>query len=306
MDTQRELDLLRESWTETFDQLFVLYEVAREVSSVLELDALLEHIISHASVFLESEAAAILLKDLGTGGLTLRVIKCEKSFEKSKKPVTLKAGEGIAGEAAASGKPVIFSQELSAKLFSADAVIFGGKIQTPKNLIAVPIILRGGEVIGVIEFVGKKKGTYNSKDRDFLMAIANISALSIENSKMYAKLKNDESYQAQVIECLPEGFIAVNNDGKITHINSYAVKQLGLAVKEVFNGQECSKVLKGEQELLGYLRDTLNDGKIQKWKEISLKNNGKMVYLFTFIFKDNDDKKLGAGAIFQDMLLKRG
>jgi hypothetical protein len=64
--------------------------------------------------------------------------------------------------------------------------------------------------------------------------------------------------------------------------------------------------LKDEQELLGYLRDTLNDGQIQKWKEISLKNNGKMVYLFTFIFKDDNNKKLGAGAIFQDMLLKRG
>jgi len=303
MDLERELELLRESWTETFDQLFVLYEVAKEVSSVLDLDTVLDHIVNHAFLLLEAESAVIFLIDQETKQLVLKVNKNDKGGEVKRTGIIFKVGEGIAGEVARTGKSVLFAHEVSEKQFKADAVAVG--IAAPRNLVCVPILLRGGGVIGVIEIVNKKKGTFSSKDRDFLMAIANISALSVENAKVYKQLKSNEAYQAQVISNLPEGFLAINNEGKITHLNPCAQKLLGLVGREDCLGQPCSVLLKDETELISYIKAALLDGQTQKWKEIYLKKTGKPVYLFTFIFRGSDELILGAGAVIQDMVLKR-
>jgi signal transduction protein with GAF and PtsI domain len=303
MDVNRELELLRESWTETFDQLFVLYEVAREVSSDLELDAVLDHIVNHAFLLLGVEAAAVLLFDAQTEELELRALKDGKS-QRAKAGIRLKAGEGIAGEVAVSGKPIIVTHLLDEKLFRSDSRIFGNKIITPRNLICVPIFLRGGHIIGVIEVVNRNKGTFTLKDKDFLMAIANISALSIENAKVYKQLKDSEVYQAQMIENLPEGFIAVNISGKVTHKNSRAVKMLGIEGRAA-DSQEYTALLKSEPELLEHIKNALNNGKTQRCKEMSLAKTGKMIYLFTFVFRGNNNSVLGAGAVLQDIILER-
>ncbi len=303
MELQRELELLRESWTETFDQLFVLYEVAREVSSVLDLDSVLEHIVNHAFLLLEAEAACVLLVDRKTGRLIPRVIKHEKGQETKKDSLHIEFGKGIAGEVASSRKPIIITQDVNEKQFREDSEIF--KVKTPRNLLCVPIVLRGGDTIGVIEIINKKNKTFTSRDRDFLMAIANISALSVENAKVYEQLKNNEVYQSQVIENLPEGFFAINGSGKITHMNSCAQKLLGLESDGTLLGQTCDIVLKEESELNGYLKAAMTEGRVKKWQEISLRKTGKPVFLFTFVFRKEDNSVLGAGAVLQDMVLKR-
>jgi len=303
MEIERELELLRESWTETFDQLFVLYEVAREVSSVLDLDSVLDHIVNHAFMLLESDAAAIFLVDRETGNLVLKIIRDDQSSVSDKGAINIKMGEGIAGEVAKSGKPAIFPQDVDEKQFKHDAAAFS--VKSPKNLICVPILLRGGGTIGVIEVINKKKGTFSTKDRDFLMAIANISALSIENARVYKEMKASEVYQSQLIENLPEGFVAVNNEGKITHINSCALKLLGFAGTKECIGKPYISILDAEQELAGHLKSAMEGGQTVKWKETSLKKTGRPVFLFTFVFKGNDNSILGAGAVIQDMVLKR-
>src|SRR3989339_1542172 len=104
MDLERELELLRESWTETFDQLFVLYEVAKEVSSVLDLDTVLDHIVNHAFLLLEAESAVIFLIDQETKQLVLKVNKNDKGGEVKRTGIIFKVGEGIAGAVARSWK----------------------------------------------------------------------------------------------------------------------------------------------------------------------------------------------------------
>lgn len=303
MEIERELELLRESWTETFDQLFVLYEVAHEVSSVLELDEILEHIVNHAFLLLESEAACVFLVDKDAGQLDLKVVKDEKGRE-TKPGIHLKIGEGIAGDVASSRKPVIITSQLNETQFKSDSVIFG--IAAPRNLMCVPITLRGGETIGVIEVINRKNRTFNTKDRDFLMAIANISALSIENAKIYKKLKSNELFYTQAIENLPEGFLAVSSSGKIIQMNSGARKLLGLEGTDNFEWQPFAEVLREETEVMKHLSAALQAGKTKKWHEISLMKTGKPVFLFTFVFWSQDNSVLGAGAILQDMVLKRG
>ena len=304
MDLEKELKLLRESWTETFDQLFVLYEVAREVSSVIDLDSILDHVVNHASLLLETEGACVLLLNHETGQLELRVVKNEKTPEAKKSGIKIKIGEGVAGEAANLGKPVIFAKEPGEKNFKPDSIIFD--VRSPRNVMCIPITLRGGETIGVIEVINKKNGTFTSKDRDFLMAIANISALSIENAKVYKQLKGTEIYQAQVIENLPEGFLALNVSGKLTHINSCAKNMLELKGNDDPTGSVYSEVLKEEPELIGHVEAALFYGRTSKWREISLKKSGKTVFLFTFVFRRPDNSILGAGVVLQDLVLKRG
>lgn len=301
MGLEKELELLRDSWTETFDQLFVLYEVAREVSSVSEHDEVLEHIADHIFLLFEAELAAVFLIDKETMQL---VLKSVKGVETKKTGAIFKVGEGVAGKVASTGQSLVIAQGVSERQFKIDSEVLG--IKAPRTLLCVPIILRGGEVIGVIEIVNKKRGVFTLKDRDFLSALASIAALSVENALAYKQIQNNEIYQAQVIENLPEGFLAINNDGRITHMNSLAKKMLGISDEDKWQSKLCSAVLKDEQELCANIKAALHEGKLMTLKEMVLSRTGKPVYMSTFIFRGADNLIIGAGAAFQEMVLKRG
>ena len=82
-----------------------LLEVAGVVNSSLELDAVLEHLLTQARGILQAESGSIMLAD--EGGQELRVLAAQGPRARNVRGRCRKVGEGVAGWVALYGRPLL-------------------------------------------------------------------------------------------------------------------------------------------------------------------------------------------------------
>lgn len=157
-----------------------LNEVARTLASTLSLEEVLTRIMEQVGSLLNSEAGALLLSDPTTGELIFQIAMGGRAEEI--KPYRIPKGQGIAGEIAVTGKPLLITDVKKDKRHF-KALDKQTDFLT-RNLLGVPLLMHE-QVIGVLEVMNKRSGNYNSKDLELLEAIASYAAIAIENAKLH-------------------------------------------------------------------------------------------------------------------------
>ncbi len=171
---------LFESSQRRASEMAFLNEVARTLSSTLHLDEVLTRIIEQVDEMLRVEAGSLLLTDPATGDLVFQIALGEKS--KEIKPFRVPRGQGIAGEVAVSGRPLLISNvEQDERHFKE----LDQKINfNTRNMLSVPLLLHD-EVIGVLQVINKKAGNFTQHDLELLSSIASYAAIAIENARLH-------------------------------------------------------------------------------------------------------------------------
>lgn len=158
----------------------LLNDVARTLSSTLNLEEVLTRIMEQVEAVLNVEAGSLLLTDPATGELVFQIALGDKAAEV--KPFRIPRGEGIAGEVALTGKPLMVA---NAHL---DKRHFKKLDQTTKfltrNILCVPLVLYD-QIIGVLEVMNKRNGNFTQTDLDLLSAIASYAAIAIQNARLH-------------------------------------------------------------------------------------------------------------------------
>ncbi len=162
-------------------QLSILNEVGRAISSTLDLRTALNLIIEKAAEILHAEAASLFLVDLETEELIFEVAMGPTAPDLL--GTRMPKGKGIVGTVAQTLKPTIVNNVAS------DSRWFGGYDKSgefvTQALIAVPMISKD-RAIGVIEVLNKLDGTaFDEDDQNLLQAFAAQSAVAIENARLY-------------------------------------------------------------------------------------------------------------------------
>lgn len=174
---QQELDIAKKE-IEFFE------EVAKILTSSMELNQILVAIMKKTKEMTNAEAWSVLLVDEETGELVF-----EKTDGKKKPKIEkyrLKLGEGIAGWVAQEGVPVIVPDVSRDERFSSK-VDRQTHFRT-KSLMCVPIKSKG-RVIGVLEVVNKVTGgQFTNEDLTLLMRLIDQAALAIERTSLYQKM----------------------------------------------------------------------------------------------------------------------
>lgn len=159
-----------------------LVEISRDLASTLDLDALLNIIVSAAADVTDSEAASILLYDEA---------KHELYFQSSTnldtplmKGLHVPIEGSIAGDVVKSRKPIIKQREEDRRHFT--KIGRETKFKT-ESLLAVPMIVQE-TVIGVVEALNKRKGEkFTDEDQEILIALGSQAAVAIQNSRLFAQ-----------------------------------------------------------------------------------------------------------------------
>lgn len=189
-EIQRELERLREQVAEDQVRISVLevtQEIARSLSSELNLEPLLQMILASAVRVLDATAGSLLLLDRTTHELVFEVIEGGggAALEKTRMP----ADKGIAGWVATHGEPLIVDDvNRDARYYRniADDHAF-----TTDSILCVPMITRG-QVIGVLQILNKRGGMrFSLADQELLSALAAQSAIAIENARLYQSLREE-------------------------------------------------------------------------------------------------------------------
>jgi signal transduction histidine kinase/putative methionine-R-sulfoxide reductase with GAF domain len=155
-----------------------LREVGLAHGTTLDLDQLLELILSKLTEALEADRATLYLLDEANDELVSRIVQGREV-----QSIRLKVGAGIAGHVAKTGKSLHVKEPYKDPRFNAEWDMISG--YRTRSILAAPMKNHLGRTIGVIQVLNKKRGEFTDTDAIILAALATQAAISIDNSRLF-------------------------------------------------------------------------------------------------------------------------
>ncbi|MFY9947108.1 MAG: GAF domain-containing protein, partial [Candidatus Sulfotelmatobacter sp.] len=162
--------------------LLLLNEIARELSSILNLDELLNRVAELLRRLIDYQMFSILLLDSSGEKLQHRFSLRFRENVHLKHEVPL--GRGLVGYAAQTGQAVLVPD------VSKDPRYIAGNPETRSEL-AVPLIYKD-KVIGVLDLEHTRRGFFTDDHRRTMMTLAAQVAIAIENARLYEEIARQE------------------------------------------------------------------------------------------------------------------
>jgi len=174
---------VQESEQSRHRQIETLYTVIAAANSTLDLDEVLSLVMNAIVRVTGAERAVLMLRD-SAGHLTLRASHNLKP-ELLETPA-FQISQGIVNRVASDGEPIITTNAQEDPRFRRRESVISHSL---RSIICVPLRLRE-EVRGVIYADNRvRAGLFSTQDRDLLMALADQSAVAIENARLFAETR---------------------------------------------------------------------------------------------------------------------
>lgn len=164
-----------------------LREISAWVSSVLDLDHLLELIIDTGTRMLQAKASSLLLLDPKSKKLFFKVAIGERKEEV--RQYELDVGQGIAGFVAETGEPLLIPDVREDPRWYKEISESIG-FQT-RSIACVPMKVND-EIIGVVEIIDKEDGSaLHQDDMQLLTVFAELAAMAIGNARKINQVRRE-------------------------------------------------------------------------------------------------------------------
>jgi PAS domain S-box-containing protein len=226
-----------ELYTSTINQLnkiTLLYELSKELTTVLDLDEILRKVTSEMARLLSANGCIIRLRENGR----LRIRSYYGVPDDLTREMEVAIGEGIAGKVAESGKPLLVED---VSLMPEDTRV---PLLNVKSVVCVPLRI-GEDVIGTVGLYDKQNqdGVIVSFGYDDLTAtegFGSIIALAIEKARFFEKqvLKEKEALESKkrldlLFESVHGGIVTIDRNYTILSINKFIEDLLNLNSEDV-------------------------------------------------------------------------
>ncbi|MCJ7734383.1 MAG: GAF domain-containing sensor histidine kinase [Anaerolineales bacterium] len=157
-----------------------LINISCDLASELDLNILLSKIVSAASEVSDSEEASILMFDPAKN--TLYFQAATNLDTQLKRGLVVPLEESIAGWIVTNQQPVIVDNPQKDKRhFDVIETITNIKCD---SLLGIPLLSKG-KIIGVLEVINKRGGSFTQEDQDVLLALGAQASVAIENSRLF-------------------------------------------------------------------------------------------------------------------------
>jgi signal transduction histidine kinase len=157
-----------------------LIEIARDLASTLDLDILLNRVVSASAELTEAEAASILLYDEAARQLYFQV---STNLDQP----TMR-GLAVPLEGSIAGWIITNRQAASIRDVKRDPRHFGSIEKqthfTTRSLLGIPLVTQD-KVVGVLEVINKLAGEFTPEDNDMLQVLGSQAAVAIENTRLF-------------------------------------------------------------------------------------------------------------------------
>ena len=173
-----------------------LRQVAAAISSVMEVQPLLEMIMEKSKEVMEAEASSLMMLDEETQELVFNVATGEKGA--ALREIRLPLGRGIAGWVAQNREALLVPDAYQDPRFNRDADKMSG-FRT-RSILCVPLMMQE-HILGVVQVLNPKfKDSFVEKDRDTFTSFADHAAIAIENARLYEEIKQRAEELRQALE----------------------------------------------------------------------------------------------------------
>jgi GAF domain-containing protein len=240
----KELQARTGELTQSVEKLTALGEISQALSSTLDVETVLDTIVSHASQLAGGAGSAIFEYDEAAEQFELRAThNYEAGFVEALRAAPLRKGEGLMGRAAEMREPIQvpdISQPGAYQSSLRDTLIRFGY----RALLSVPL-LREEQIIGNLSLTRKAPGEYSTEVIEVLKTFATQSALAIQNARLFREIA-DKSRQLEVASRHKSEFMANMSHELRTPLNAI------IGFSEVLNERMFGELNEKQDE---YLRD---------------------------------------------------
>jgi adenylate cyclase len=216
-----------------------------DISSELDLDALLQRVMAEATRLLRAERSTLFLRDERRNELFARVADGDSVGE-----IRIPETAGIAGAVFTSGESINIAHAYADLRFNPELDRRTGFFT--RSILCVPVINIDGETIGVTQVLNKRGGAFTAEDEQRLKAFTAQVSIALQNAKLFDDVQNMRNYSEAMLASMSNGVITVDRDGTIATCNEGGGRILGTD-RAAIVGRHWSEVFGDAEAVVGAL-----------------------------------------------------
>jgi signal transduction protein with GAF and PtsI domain len=236
-------------------ELQILHEVAKDISSNVELEELLHRIVEMIMRFIVADSCLIYLYDEQNDALILTASNNQKNGKALLGRIKLKMGEGVTGWVAREKKPVVLPREAyKDPRFKAFTALDDDKYEA---FLSIPILSRD-EIVGVMNIRSREEHLYPEHQVNLLFTVSRYLGSTIKN----AIIHEDVLKKARRLDLLSEVSRTIVSDYYLKEILQLIVTMTA----KVMDSKICSIMLLDEKrdELVISATQSLSEDYVNK------------------------------------------
>jgi signal transduction histidine kinase len=262
----KELQARTSELTRSVEKLTALGDVSRALSATLDLDAILQTIVTRASQLAGTDACSVFEYDEATEAFHLRATNdLDEEVVTLARQTPIRKGEGVQGRMAVTLQPVQvpdIAEEDAYRGPLRDILLRTGT----RAVLAVPM-LRENELIGGLTVNKRTPGEFSPEVIELLKTFATQSALAIQNARLFREIA-DKSAQLEAASRHKSEFLANMSHELRTPLNAIIGFSEILAEKMFGDINEkqteyLQDILESGRHLLSLINDILDLSKIE-------------------------------------------
>ena len=222
-----------------------LMKAAMSLGQSLDLETTLKKVMEEAKLLMNADRSTLWLIDRDRNDLWTQIVDHYGLTKELRVPM----GVGFAGRVATTGEVLNIPFDLYEHPEATNSKKFDqANGYRTCSLLCMPIFNSNKDLIGVTQLVNKIqrgdfpeydpqlwptapdrfKASFNSNDEEF-MKVFNVQAgVALENAKLFAKVKQEQQMQKDILRSLSDGVISTDKHGQIIAANERAYDLLGV------------------------------------------------------------------------------
>ena len=197
-------------------KMAILLDVATSISQTLDLETLINKIITKVSEILHADRSSLFLLDHERDELWSKVAQGVEIAE-----IRFPSSEGLAGYVVSTGQVLNIDDAYKDPHFN--PIVDRATGYRTQNVLCVPVVNREGTIIGVTQAINKKEGVFDKEDEELLRALSSQIAVALENAQLYEQTLNMKNYLESVQESITNGIITLDNSYHVVTANRAAI-----------------------------------------------------------------------------------
>ncbi|MBV8168850.1 MAG: GAF domain-containing protein, partial [Alphaproteobacteria bacterium] len=271
--------------------------IIAEISSHLDLDSLLQRIMSEVTRMLDVERSTLFLNDERNGELFSRLAQGDGIVE-----LRLPNTRGIAGMVFTSGQALNIPYAYADPRFDPGLDDKTGFFT--RSILCTPVVNKQRKVIGVMQTLNKKNGIFTDEDERRLRAFTAQIAITLENAKLFDDVTKMKFYNDSMLESMSNGLITLDENGIVVTCNSAGSRILKVAPETIIGKGVEEVIAHNNPWILDRIRvvDTKKATDVSMDVEFKLDDGVVSVNLTVLPLQTTDSmKSLGTMLVFEDI-----